>query len=279
VKGVPIVVRKSVPDMASNEVPGPRDMGASAYSQRVLATQPLHLIGYWPLGERNGPLAQDLSPKGNNGVYAGAGITYGDPGIGDGQTCVRFSGADTHVRIASEGFARDWNGDVGSMMAWGKVKERGVWTDGAVRWLVHISSQYDEKYWMVMGKVHKPYWDGDNTLTWRRKAGGIIVQVHHVFTGACPLDWFCMSMTWDRRVPELRAYLNGILMDVSGPGMAPWGDNPPRYGPPPELTSEGDTCLFAGNTSTQEWFGWGAHVAIWAGAVLSDADMARLARV
>jgi hypothetical protein len=35
----------------------------------------------------------------------------------------------------------------------------------------------------------------------------------------------------------------------------------------------------AGSLTLQEWFGWGANSAIWAGVVLSDDEMASIGRV
>src|SRR5689334_2614860 len=95
--------------------------GAQTYQQRLDALYPSDQILSWALNETGGPTAVDRSVQGNNGTYAASGITYGEPGIGDGLTSVKFSGADTYIKLGSVAFGADWNGNKGSALAWAKI--------------------------------------------------------------------------------------------------------------------------------------------------------------
>lgn len=61
---------------------------------RVLATRPTNLFGYWPL---NGN-ANDLSGAGRHGSPA-VQITWGRPGVGDGETAAGFNGVNSYISL------------------------------------------------------------------------------------------------------------------------------------------------------------------------------------
>ena len=92
---------------------------------------------------------------------------------------------------------------------------------------------------------------------------------------AGPTTWFCMGMTWDRSVPFAACYLYApavlpfttIYSGAPELGMEEWGDNP---------VDDFNHMLLAGSNSNQEWIGCGAHIAYWAGRVLSAAEMRRV---
>ena len=68
------------------------DCGDS-YSQVVLAKGP---VGYWRLGEADGPAAFDSLSNGNDGTYFGN-PSFGQPGVinNDPDTAVGFTGPDS----------------------------------------------------------------------------------------------------------------------------------------------------------------------------------------
>jgi hypothetical protein len=240
--------------------------GDPAYSERVLALYPESLIQYLPLSEASGPQATDLSGNARHGTYSAAGVTYSEPGIGDGNTAVKFSGADTHVAIGSTTIGAAWNGDKFSMVAWGRVDDAARWADAAsYRYLTHLRAA-DATYYVVMGKSTTP-----NQLEWRRRTGGPIVSITHTYAPSGTLDWFCMGMTFDIATPRLRCYLDGALISEStSVNLTAWGANPP---------TGGATVLMAGSITLQEWIGWGANSAIWAGVELTAEEMASIGQV
>lgn len=240
------------------------------YQQRLLTTRSAALIGLWPLSEAAGPLAADLSPRGSHAAYSGAGLTFGVPGMGNGKTGVAFDGADSYVQICRTAFTTfetDWNGNLFSMLAWGRVDSAQRWEDASTyRYLAHVRAA-DATYYAVMGKS-----SANRQLEWRRRSGGAIVAITHTFNPAAPLDWFCMGLTCDQSKPLLTAYLwsrsSGFLQAgaSSSAALTDWGANPP---------TDGTSVLMAGSLTLQEWIGSGAYAAMWA-AELTPSEMRRV---
>lgn len=237
------------------------------YTQQINGVAPAQLIAHWALDEAAGPTAVDQSGRANNATYAAAGITYGGAGMGDGKAAIALNGSDTYVNVQTSviTFDTDWNGNLFSMIAWGKVDGASRWTDATTfRYLMHIRAA-DTTYYAVLGKNTT-----DNQLEWRRRSGGVIVSNTYAFSPAGPTDWFCMGMTHDQSVPRLSFYLWDSaggwrkLAVSNSANLTDWGNNPP---------AEGSTVLGAGSLTLQEWIGSLAHCAVWAGVELSDAQM------
>ena len=237
-----------------------------SYTEKIASIKPSNLILHLPLNESSGLVANDISGRESHGAYASSGITYGVGGIGDGQTGVAFDGNDTYINIDSvtRPFDTDWNGNLFSMVAWGKVDGSGRWSDATTyRYMQHIRAA-DATYYAVMGKSTT-----DNQLEWRRRTGGVITSYKHTFSPAGPLDWFCMGMTCDQSVPELIFYLNDSvngwrkLSTSNSAYLTDWGNNPPVTGA---------TVMYAGSLTLQEWIGSGQHSIIW-NDQLSDSEM------
>ena len=97
----------------------------------------------------------DVSVKGSintlQGVYVGS-LTYRRPGPVSGTYGVTFPGATLGaISLGNPTFNSFWNGDIFSMVAWGKVANSGVWSDvSAHRYLFHVKSQNDATYYAVM---------------------------------------------------------------------------------------------------------------------------------
>ena len=74
-------------------------LAKSAYAAAVLMKHP---VGYWRLGEKNGPEAADASGNNHHGKYLGA-PAFGQRGAleGDPDTAVRFAPPSSSVEIAS----------------------------------------------------------------------------------------------------------------------------------------------------------------------------------
>lgn len=244
------------------------------YLMRVLNTRRGNLVAYWPLAELSGSTAYDLSPQGNHGVYAGAGVSLGAVGIGDGRAAAQFDGSDTRVQTGSPAFAADWDGDLFSLIAWGVVDGAARWTDAATyRYLIHIRSSLDGTYYTVIGKN-----TANHQLEWRRRTGGAIVSTTHTFNPSGPLGWFCMGMTFDITGSEilgplLKFFLNDrvdgwrVLGESNSAALTAWGANPPD--------NPSTTLLGAGSSTLQEWIGCIAHAAVW-NAALSEGEMRRV---
>ena len=204
-----------------------------------------------------------------NGSYSGAGITFGQPGIGDGNTSVNFNGVTTFVLVGSNRLDAVWNGDKGSAIAWGNIAA-GDWTDVAeFRYLFHMKSINDSSVYLAFGKHNVAH-----QIFWRRKLGVAVSDNEQTYTFAPsgPTSFFCMGYVWDVSVPRLRGYVYapGVLpftevFNVAGADMNAWGDHPVSNGL--------DALLMAGSPSAQEFEGDSAHIAYWAGQALTAGQM------
>lgn len=226
------------------------------YLNKVLGVQSSSLIGFWPLNEESGLVANDISPEGNDAVIPAAGITYSEPGPPVGGPSMAFDGNDTHINLGSAGLADDWDGDNFSMIAWGKVDGAARWTDNTTyRYLNHIRSATETTYYAVMGKSST-----NHQLEWRRRTGGAITSATHTFAPTGTLDWFCMGMTFELATPTLTCYLWDKVSDFqvvdtsNSANLTTWDEAGP---------SSGASVLMAGSVTLQEWIGWGALGALW----------------
>lgn len=229
-------------------------------SDRIKGLAP---IAYWPLSDTTGGQATDLSGNSQRADYASSGITYSANGIGDGRTAITLNGTDTHVNIRTTVNTVDtlWNGNAFSMIGWGMVDSASRWTDvTAFRYLVHMRAT-DATYYAVLGGRNQT----NNQIEWRRRAGGAIVSQTYTFASP-PTGWFCMGMTCNQSLPELRFYLweqslGWLKVGTSVSAQTSWTGNVPV---------EGTSVLGAGSLTLQEWVGSLAHCALWDRTLSND---------
>lgn len=206
-----------------------------------------------------------------DGIYAASGITYAQPGIGDGKTSVQVSGASTCCQIGNQAFNTLFPSNVGSAIMWGKVDSAARWTDATeFRYLFHPKSRPDATVYLVFGKHTTSH-----TLFWRRRIASGIHEITHSFSPSGTLGWFCQGMVWDVLSSPKRIacylYADGAFTTVSDTAPAAgYGDQSWDLNTYP--VDDANTLLLAGGTASQEWIGWGAHCALWS-AALSTAEM------
>ncbi len=90
--------------------------GTSLYSEAVLRKNP---VGYWRLGERNGPIAFDASSQGHDGTYHGA-LSFRQKGAlhNDPDTAVKFT-PPSYIEIPDDSaFSQPTSGDGLTVEAW-----------------------------------------------------------------------------------------------------------------------------------------------------------------
>jgi hypothetical protein len=234
------------------------------YTRRLLDAAPFAL---YPCDEPTGDLALCSTNHDLDAAYGGAGIAYAADTDGPFRTpAPTFDGNLTYIAEGSAAFDALWNGDLFSMISWGRVDGSARWTDATTyRYLQHLRSQNDDLYYVVMGKS-----SNNHELQWRRRTGGAIALQTYTYNPAGTLDWFCMGMTHDQSAPVLNFYLwdsvSGFqtLAPNTGAVLTAWGDNP--------VTNPAKTCLMAGGSTGQAWIGAGAHHAVW-NRMLSGAEM------
>ncbi len=230
------------------------------YIGKVKAIEPANLILYHPMNEPSGGVAVDASPEGNDGAYTG--VTLGQTGIGDGETCPLFDSSTSFNNIYSAGFIADFNGAEGTIAAWFKVSGVGVWIDAALRYGPHIYASGNNRVWIGRSTVN-------NTLQYLYRAGSvgnIVNDAGHSETG-----WFHAAMTWSAVADEMKAYFNGLQVGVTQTGLGLWAGNPSS-----DKTNVG--CADNNTGPTGVWDGWLAHPPVWTKA-LTPAQILSLAAV
>jgi len=225
-----------------------------AYYQKVLGIDRDNLIGYWPMWEASGGVAEDISPEGNDGAYTG--VTLGQAGIGDGKTCPLFDGANDYNNIYSAALNTDFDGTEGTWALWTKVSGLGVWTDGKTNRGIHIGVNPSNET--------KIYNHTNNGLAWEYKAGGVTKTATKV--GITDIGWMHWALTWSLTNDEVIPYFNGIQEGSIHTGIGTWvGD----------LASS--TCIIGAESTVPAsvWDGNIADVPLW-NIALTAAQIAKL---
>jgi hypothetical protein len=216
------------------------------YHKKVLATEPANLIGYWPLWEKSGSVADNLEgTAARDGAYIG--VTLGEAGIGDGRSCPYFDGTADVCNVYSASLAGAFNGAEGSVALWARVSGAGVWVDGASRYLVNLRANGSNFFRCVKGSGA-----ADDILYWTYAAGG--TQSQRARSGMTEVGWMHLAVTWSAGSDELKAYYNGVQEGTTATGLGVWAG------------ALGGTVTVVGAYQTDGLNGWHgniAHPAVW----------------
>jgi len=224
----------------------------ATYADRVLATQPGHLIGYWRLNESGGTAADDSSPYGHDGQASG--VAWGADGIGDDATAAAFDGINDLVDLYSAGLSSAFDGAAGTLMIWARVADASVWTDSTTRRALRFQGDSGSNVVSVYRSTT------DNLLAVVRYGGGD--GLLHSLTGMDDTGWMCLAITWDEDADALRVFLNGAQQGSTRTGLGTWDASG---------LSSSQTVLGANaDTGGQHWYGDLAHCAVWDVALNAD---------
>jgi len=212
-------------------------LGGGNYTDTVLTTNP---IRYWPLNDASGTSATELV-VGDNGTYVGP--TLGQPGIGDGGTSAFFDGALDYVDIYSAAFNTAFNGQEGTVMAWAKVANAGVWTDGAFRRIFTLQQDATERISAYKTNTN------DNIAS--------IYIANNIFRlrdySENSTNWLLYTLTFSKSNDAAIVYLNTL----PAVPLTSLGTSSIVLNPASTIIGSADT------TPTQPWYGYLAHVAVW----------------
>lgn len=218
------------------------------YHQRILETDP---IAYWIQDERVGTVSYDWVRRSQGSDQDGAytGVTLGEPGIGDGRTSPYFDGVNDFNNVFTATLQGRFNGVEGTAMAWARVANSGVWTDGADRYIVNLRVNAGNNLFIRRNGAN------NNRIRWRYEAGGIARTVD--LTGPNHTDWFFVALTWSASAGatgEVRAYYNGVQTGAIQVALGAWAGN----------LAAGNTVIGAYSTAPANvWHGYIAHCAVW----------------
>jgi hypothetical protein len=204
-----------------------------------------------------------------SGVYQPSGITYGEPGIGDGRTSTKHNGSDSGILIGSKAFGQLWNGNVGSSVSWGRVAGASQWTDGStLRYPIHVKSRQSSNVYLVSGKQTT-----NHTLTWIRRCVNAQFEYTYTFPTVGTLKWFCQGFTWDINGKfKCYLYIPGELNWTKLYDAIPSSGNE-NWSNASYTADDPNTVLAAGSLTQQEWIGWCSWQAYWGGATLTEKEM------
>lgn len=230
------------------------------YTDRVKATEAANLIAYWPLADSSGTQMTDVSGNSLHGVYDD--VTLGVTGIGDGGTAASFDGSLSNANFYNAGFDSAFNRNEGTLMAWVKVANSGVWTNGNEGNVFRIGNQDGSAYFtMAIRKSSSP----NNQLRVFRNTNND--QGDFTINSVTETDWMCLVLTWSITADEQIFYIDGVQQ--TSVGSLPDGA---------DKDIEGRANLGAFGDSSRVWNGSIAHAAIWSKA-LTPTQIADLASV
>lgn len=185
----------------------------ASYINKVLGYSP---IAYWPMNETSGLTAIDKSGNGYDGTYTG--VTLGQTGIGDGNTCPLFDGANDFVDIYSAGLAGAFNKAEGSALIWAKMFDVGVWSDATARYAMMLQADASNNVnpWRRHG-------NNDELRSQYRAAGAVESLTSLAFTGE--LDWMLFGITWSKSAGangEVKHYMNDAKVGATNTNLGIW---------------------------------------------------------
>lgn len=178
---------------------------------RILTTQPANLIGYWPLGDLTGTVADDISPTNADGAYAGA-FALNQDGIGDGSKSVLFSGGRVSLAANLAALNTAFDPLKGTLFCWAKVANVGVWTDAVSRILVEIGVDANNRIFINKSATN-------NTLAMFYNAGGVSKSTTFITS---TINWFSIAITWDKVLDQVKFYVNGVQNGATLTGLGVW---------------------------------------------------------
>lgn len=220
---------------------------SETYTDKVLGIETANMIAYWPMNEASGGVADNAEgTAARDGAYTG--VTLGQTGIGDGETCPLFDGTNDYNNVYTTSFRDAFNGGEFTGAAWAKVSAAGVWTDSAEHMIFQYRVDNTNKV-----SIYKP--TANNNLSFYYRAGGTIES--HIKTDASSTGWMHLAITVSKTAGvdgEVKYYYNGSAIGSTSTGLGTWAG----------ALASTVTVIGASNlTPVSPWDGWLAHAAVW----------------
>lgn len=210
--------------------------GAPSYTDRIKALFGANLIAYWPMNELSGTTAIDVSGNGLNGAYTG--VTLGQPGIGDGNTCPLFDGVGDYNDIYSAGLNAPFDGTEGALLIWVAILNAAVLSDGDYHIIAEIRTDVNNRI---------EIYSNNTTITFSTTMGGIDKDIAGTLSAAnTVLKPFIIN--WSDTGNALSAWIGGAQVGATQTGIGTWvGD----------LAS--GRCRIGAEATSLSWKGYLAH--------------------
>ena len=219
-------------------------IGGGGYSGKVLGTATANLIGYWPLWETAGAVADNLEgTAARDGAYTT--VTLNSSTGPDGRPVGLWDGTNDYCHVYSDSFRDAFNGSEGTIALWAKVSGAGVWTDSTERKLfmfrVDANNSIYARRNTADGRIDYYYVSGGTTQT-------------RVKTAISATGWMHFGLTWSKAGDAVKAYYNGVQEGATLTGLGIWAG----------VVVPAQTILGALITTPNHvWDGYLAHAAVW----------------
>lgn len=181
------------------------------YLQKVLKTFAGHIVGFWPMSETTGIIANDISGNGCNGSYVDA-VTLDQIGVNESPS-VDFLGSGK-LDIYSTA-----------------LKNRINLTEGYISLCVKVLTASD---WSIdSSSLFELYTDGNNKILARVNGGASVIQFFYV-AGGTSRDFYIpipvstrfsnIGLRWSKSNDIADVFINGIKQTVVGTntGLGVW---------------------------------------------------------
>lgn len=172
-----------------------------------------------------------LSGIPTNGVVQGASVGAG----GHGTSAYSFDGTNDTVNVNSSDFNSIFNPNMGTIVAWAKVSDSSVWTDGVFRYITYFGADGNNR--ILIQKA-----SSNNALRVYYIAGGNSKQMDTTYSST---GWFQIALSWDKTSDQLKMYLNGVQTGGTT-GLGSFSGN---------LASTTTTIGAANTTGNNSWSG------------------------
>ena len=188
-------------------------IGGGGYSGKVLGTAAANLIGYWPMWETSGAVADNLEgTAARDGAYTG--VTLGSSTGPDGRPVGLWDGANDFCDIYTASLNTAFNTASGTVAIWFKVSAAGVWTDAALRYFINIRADADNRIYIIKSGT-------DNLATFVYEAGNTPEVITSAsFAGSTA--WHHMALTWNKAGDAVKAYIDGVQSGGTETGLGIW---------------------------------------------------------
>lgn len=230
--------------------------GASAeatYIDKVIGYSP---IAYWPSNEASGTDAICQVNASQNGTHTG--VTLGQTGIGDGETCPFYDGANDVTDVYTATLNGVFDPAECTVMIWAKM-DTWAWTDNTQRFWFAFRADGANAI-----QIDKP---ANGSIRWQYKAGGTTKT--DTKSGVSEAGWFHLAITISATADEVKYFYGGSQHGSTDSSLGTWSG----------ALSSTQTCVGAvTNSPTSPFDGYLAHCAVWNFA-LAPATIADLAVV
>lgn len=231
------------------------------YTKKILGMSPTPLA-YYPLWERAGTVAYDITGHGYNGTYGN--ITLAQSGIGDGNVAAQWAAANSYMDFYSAAFNTAFNGQEFAVSFWAKLINSSNWTPASN--IVPIMIQVDGS-----NKLHS-YNDSGGALYFLYSAGGTAktpALANALTRMSSTSNWVNFVLAASKTLNLYNVYVNGWLLSTLG-SLGSWTGN---------LNSTLVALGAFNNAGFRAYPATLAHLAIWSGvgSPITQADASKIA--